>query len=41
VEEGEKDGAAGLEDVLGEMEEAYSMAQAVVVSLMPQGPAAS
>jgi HPt (histidine-containing phosphotransfer) domain-containing protein len=39
VEEGEKDGAAGLEDVLGEMEEAYGMAQAVVVSLMPQGPA--
>jgi HPt (histidine-containing phosphotransfer) domain-containing protein len=40
VEEGEKEGAAGLEDVLGEMEEAYGMAQAVVVSLMPQGPGA-
>jgi HPt (histidine-containing phosphotransfer) domain-containing protein len=39
VEEGEKDGAPGLEAVLGEMEEAYGMAQAVVVSLMPQGPA--
>jgi PAS domain S-box-containing protein len=38
VEEGEKDGAAGLEAVLGEMDEAYGMAQAVVVSLMPQGP---
>jgi PAS domain S-box-containing protein len=40
VEEGEKDGAAGLEAVLGEMDEAYGMAQAVVVSLMPQDPAA-
>jgi PAS domain S-box-containing protein len=39
VEEGEKDGAAGLEAVLGEMDEAYGIAQAVVVSLMPQGPA--
>jgi HPt (histidine-containing phosphotransfer) domain-containing protein len=38
VEEGEKDGAVGLEAVLGELEEAYGMAQAVVVSLMPQGP---
>jgi PAS domain S-box-containing protein len=40
VEEGEKEGAPGLEAVLGEMEEAYGTAQAVVASLMPQGPAA-